>query len=236
MCITQCTLVHHRAKGEIQFSANQVAKIDKPDMLFDFLHIGFSRLNKCKSCGLTVCRHFLSGKTWPCKIDTWEASWPGVWQIRRCNLDDWRDSKPGTTRRKGQWLNTRTLEIYVQEVAAAVFLSDIEPRIRDMLFWWQGLCLRYLNARDRFLVRVWKKRRGLLHFAKLEEFKATIRAGWVVKAKSLESKCRVRSLDMGENEMDELLLQVAMVPELFIQVTPPLHAPPAGQNYFVFIR
>ena len=125
-------------KTRFNSAKHQVAKIDQPDML-EILHMAFSRLDKHQKLwpysGQTLRARF--------KILLKAAKLDGAKSIHGKLLDlgslraggaTWMigaTENPELTRRRGRWLNTRTLEIYVQEVAAAVFLSDIDPGIRD---------------------------------------------------------------------------------------------------------
>ena len=140
-------------KTRFNSAKHQVAKIDQPDML-EVLHIGFSKLQKHQRLwpysGQTLRSRF--------KVLLKAAKLDRAKSIHGKSLDlgslraggaTWMigaTENPELTRRRGRWLNTRTLEIYVQEVAAAVFLSDIEPEVRDHVIYLANVFPKVLES------------------------------------------------------------------------------------------
>ena len=39
------------------------------------------------------------------------------------------------TRRRGRWINAKTMEIYVQEVSSATFLLDLDTKVRETILY-----------------------------------------------------------------------------------------------------
>ena len=125
-------------KTRFTSAKHQVAKIDQPDML-QVLHVAFEKLEKHQRLwpysGQTLRTRFRS-LLQAAKLDTTKSIHGKLLDLGslRAGGATWMigvTENTEITRRRGRWINTRTLEIYVQEVAAAVFLADISPKVRD---------------------------------------------------------------------------------------------------------
>ena len=55
------------------------------------------------------------------------------------------------TRRRGRWINNRTMEIYIQEVSSATFLNDLEPAVRSLILFHASVFPQTLQRVSHFM-------------------------------------------------------------------------------------
>ena len=136
-----CLVTIKEPKTRFKAARHQSAKLDQPDLL-SVVRLAFEHLGA-------------DSRLWPYSPSTLRSrfdalvsrlgvgSWQGQGQ-RKLDLGSLRaggatwllqtseDSE--LVRRRGRWLNSRTMEIYIQEVTALQFLHSLRPHVRKRVF------------------------------------------------------------------------------------------------------
>ena len=128
-------------KTRFTAAKHQTAKIDAPDLL-SIVNIAFARLHEdarlwpYSSQTLRVrFRSLLSGLGLP--VGVVEGRRPLDLGSLRAGGATWllnMSENPDLTRRRGRWLNNKTMEIYVQEASSVLYLSTVSDVARDRIF------------------------------------------------------------------------------------------------------
>ena len=130
----------HEPKTRFKAARHQSARIDQPDLLA-VVNIAFGHLSA-------------NSKLWPYSASTLRSRFDKL--VRRLGVDTWegQGSKSldlgslragGATwllqcsedselvRRRGRWLNSRTMEIYIQEISSLQFLNKLSSSSRQLI-------------------------------------------------------------------------------------------------------
>ena len=137
-----CLLSISEPKTRFKAARHQSAKLDQPDLLA-VVSLAFGHLKK-SGC-----------KLWPYSASTFRSRFEAI--MHRLGTDRWAGQGAkkldlgslragGATwllhssedselvRRRGRWLNSRTMEIYIQEISSLQFIHLLEPSSRQRVF------------------------------------------------------------------------------------------------------
>ena len=145
-------------KTRFTAAKHQCAKLDAPDLLF-LVQLAFGNLQKHQ-------------KLWPLSAQTLRQRLKALMKALKLPLEkssthrclDLGSLRAGgatwilnttenaeLTRRRGRWINAKTMEIYVQEVSSATFLLDLDQSTRESIVYLASLFPQVLQRTKFFL-------------------------------------------------------------------------------------
>ena len=145
-------------KTRFTAAKHQCAKLDAPDLLF-LVQLAFGKLQKHQ-------------KLWPLSAQTLRQRLKALMKALKLPLEkstthrclDLGSLRAGgaawilnttenaeLTRRRGRWINAKTMEIYVQEVSSATFLLDLDQSTRESIVYLASLFPQVLQRTKFFL-------------------------------------------------------------------------------------